>query len=135
MLRNILIIILLFASIGYSQKDYYAKDVIKIVRSAGGTNRQIELDVFVKDYSMARAKTICAYYKNFYLTEARKLNFRLYISINLWSKKLSPGDILSSSDSHASAAKKKQYLILEKKYYHGGINYNYANDYYFEDIY
>ena len=112
-----------------AQTDIYKKDIIsiKIKEQAGKmedtsvTNDELEIDVFVRNFSIEKAKKVCAFYKSFYMEKAKKLNNRLTIKISVWSKKLLPGELDN--------------ITLLNKYYHGGINYNYYNNNYFEEIY
>jgi len=113
----------------FAQTDIYKKDIIKfnLKEQAGKKegnrilNDQLEIDVFVKDFSIANAKKVCSFYKNFYKEKAKGKSNRLTIYIEVWSKKILPSQIDN--------------INLQNKYYHGGINYNYYNEYYFEDIY
>lgn len=121
--------IITFSISAFAQKDIYKKDIIKIKKSGHAgeykeghiMNEQIEMDIYVKDFSIDNAKKVCAFYKKFYLERAKKLNSRLTIDVNVWNKK-----ILSTQIDNTA---------LQNKYYHGGITYNYYNKYYFEDIF
>lgn len=121
--------ILLIAVSTFAQTDIYKKDIISfnLEEQAGKKegnrilNDQLEINVFVKDFSIEKAKKICSFYKEFYKDRAKKKGNRLTIYIDVWSKKISPSQIDNVS--------------IQNKYYHGGINYNYYNEYYFEDIY
>jgi hypothetical protein len=147
-----IIIQLLVGQYNFAQNDIYKKDVIKIKKSGHSgevkegqiMNEQIEMDIYVKDFSIDKAKIVCSYYKKFYSEKAKKLNNRLTIEINVWNKKLTASDIIKTPDFYEPAAnqkqfykstKWKQYLKLEDQYLHGGIIYNYANGVYKEDIY
>jgi len=113
----------------FAQTDIYKKDVIRfsLKEQAGKMegsrvlNDQLDIDVFVKDFSIDKAKKVCSFYKDFYTERAKKRGNRFTIYVSVWSKK-----ILSSQIDNIS---------LQDKYYHGGINYNYYNGKYFEDIY
>jgi hypothetical protein len=149
----ILFVVLLISST-VTQNDIYKKDIIKIINKNVGhagefkegviTNEAIEMDIYIKDFSVDNAKKVCGYYKNFYSEKAKKLKDRLTLEINVWSKKISASDIIKTPDLNVSpaahkeffkSAKWKQYLKLEQDYYHGGTIYNYANGAYNEDIY
>ena len=84
-------------------------------------NDQLNVDVYLKNYTVDKGKKACAFYKEFYKKLAQDSNNRLTIYINLWSKKVGRDQINNNA--------------LQDKYYKGGINYNYANGKYFEDIY
>lgn len=120
---------MLIAFSTFAQTDIYKKDIIRynLKEQAGKKegsrvlNDQLEIDVFVKDFSIEKAKKVCAYYKDFYTEKAKKKGNRLTIYIEVWSKKILPSQIDN--------------VNIQNKYYHGGINYNYYNDNYFEDIY
>lgn len=113
----------------FAQTDIYKKDVIRIkidkhsgkMEGSRVLNDQIEIDIFIKDFSIEKAKNICSFYKNFYSGKAKKINNRLTIDISVWSKKILPSQI--------------ENIALQNKYFHGGVTYNYYNNYYFEDIY
>lgn len=144
-MKSLIILLFIFSiSVGYAQKNIYEKDIIKIEKGKPGTNEQLEINVYVKDFNIDNAKKVCAYLKNYYADKAKKLNNKLTIEINVWSKKLAASDIINGPDFYEPAAsqkqfyksaKWKQYLKLEEKYYHGGTIYNYANGVYNEDIY
>jgi hypothetical protein len=120
---------MLIAFSTFAQTDIYKKDIIRynLKEQAGKKegnrilNDQLEIDVFVKDFSIEKAKKVCAYYKDFYKEKAKKKGNRLTIYIEVWSKKILPSQIDN--------------VNIQNKYYHGGINYNYYNENYFEDIY
>ena len=109
--------------------DIYKENIIRMNKTvqAGKTegnrvlNDQLEIDIFVQDYTIDKGGEVCAYYKNYYGKDADNVNNRLTISINLWSKK-----ILSSEIDN---------IKLQDRFFHGGMTYNYYNGEYFEDIY
>lgn len=153
-LVKLIFILILVSQSSIAQKNIYEKDIIRIKNKNVGhagefkqgviTNEGVEMDIYVKDFSVDNARKVYGYYKKFYLEKAKKLNNRLTIEINFWSKKLSASDIIDGPDFNEPAtnqkqffksAKWKQYLKLEEKYLHGGIIYNYANGASNEDIY
>ena len=139
-LLSIIFQLILVGQTNNTKKDIYKNDIIKISKSKLSTNEQIEMDIYVKDFSIDKVKKVCEFYKQFYIDEAKKLNNKLTITISVWSKKLSANDIINNPPAtnqkqFFQSAKWKKYLELEDKYLHGGIIYNYNNGVYKEDIY
>lgn len=120
--------------------DKYKENVIKVDRqyNAGKKegkrelNDQLYIEVYVPNYSKEKGKEICDYYKDYYSYLADELDSKLTIYINLWDKKVPKEE---TSDDYEGVNLLDNGVTKIHKNYKGGINYNYQNKYYFEDIF
>ena len=74
---------------------------------------QVEISVYVPDYSSEKGKAICNFYKEYYKTLSNKVERHLIVEVNLYNSKNNINTV-SSKEKDVS--------------YKGGMTYNYNNN-------
>lgn len=76
-------------------------------------NDQIYLDLYVPDYTKENAEEICDFYDRYFKTNAKEVNNRLTINVDIWSSGIGRNELEEPK---------------LQKYYRGGFIHNYKND-------